>query len=66
MTASNHRNLVAKHSGKFNKSKVYKDRKKAQKRGYEKHRYLTSIGKGEGKETSASCERFDTGVFSLA
>jgi hypothetical protein len=31
------RNPVAKHSRTFNKSKVYKDRKKAVKQGYNKH-----------------------------
>jgi len=66
MTASHHRNLVAKHSGKFNKSKVYKDRKKAYKRGYEKHRYQTSVSQGEREKTPASCQRLDTGCFPLA
>lgn len=55
MTSLNHRNLVAKHSGKFNKSKVYKDRKKEQKRGYKKHRDFSAISKGKGAETTASC-----------
>lgn len=31
------RNPVAKHSRTFNKSKVYMDRKKSVKRGYNKH-----------------------------
>lgn len=32
------RNLVAKHARKFNKAAVHTDRKKAMKRGYEKHK----------------------------
>jgi len=32
------KNPVAKFSRKFNKAKVYKDRKKAGKRGYVKHK----------------------------
>ena len=31
-------NLVAKHCRTFNKSAVFKDRKKASKRGYKKHK----------------------------
>jgi len=31
------RNPVAKHSRKFNKAQVMRDRKKAAKRGYRKH-----------------------------
>jgi hypothetical protein len=31
-------NLVAKHARKFNKSHVHRDRKKAMKRGYRKHK----------------------------
>ena len=33
-------NLVAKHCRTFNKSAVFKDRKKAYKRGYKKHKHL--------------------------
>lgn len=32
------RNLVAKHSRQFNKAHVMRDRKKADKRGYTKHK----------------------------
>lgn len=32
------RNLVAKHARKFNKAAKHKDRKKAVKRGYVKHK----------------------------
>ena len=32
------RNLVAKHSRKFNKAHVMRDRKKDEKRGYRKHK----------------------------
>ena len=32
------RNPVARHSRKFNKANVMRDRKKAAKRGYRKHR----------------------------
>lgn len=31
-------NLVAKHARKYNKAKVYTDRKKAKKAGYTKHK----------------------------
>lgn len=31
-------NIVAKHSRQFNKAHVFKDRKKASKRGYRKHK----------------------------
>lgn len=31
-------NLVAKHARKFNKAAVYRDKKKATKRGYTKHK----------------------------
>lgn len=31
-------NLVAKHARTFNKAAVHKDRKKAQKKGYRKHK----------------------------
>ena len=31
-------NLVAKHSGKFNKARTFIDRKKADKKGYKKHK----------------------------
>lgn len=31
-------NLVAKHARKYNKAATMRDRKKAQKRGYTKHR----------------------------
>lgn len=31
-------NLVAKHARAFNKAAVHKDRKKAQKKGYRKHK----------------------------
>lgn len=36
------RNLVHKHHAKFNQAKVYKDRKKEDKRGYEKHKHTVS------------------------
>lgn len=32
------RNLTAKHAGKFNKAAIHKDRKKASKRGEQKHK----------------------------
>ena len=32
------RNLVAKYTRKFNKAKKFKDRKKARKKGYRKHK----------------------------
>lgn len=32
------RNVVAKHARRFNKSAVHVDRKKAQKKGYRKHK----------------------------
>lgn len=66
MTVSNHRNLVAKHSGKFNKSKVYKDRKKEQKRGYEKHRDQTSVSQGKRKTIATDCPGYDSECFPLA
>jgi hypothetical protein len=31
-------NLVAKHSGKYCKAKTFADRKKATKKGYQKHK----------------------------
>ena len=34
----NANNLVAKHAASFNKAAVFKDRKKAAKKGYTKHK----------------------------
>ena len=33
-------NLVAKHARKYNKSVIFKDRKKDSKRGYNKHKVV--------------------------
>lgn len=48
MTHLPRRNLVAKHSGKFNKTKVFKDRKKEAKKGYKKHRHPSTVSESEG------------------
>ena len=40
------RNPVAKHSRRFNKASLQRDRKKDAKRGYQKHRPPSSPGHG--------------------
>ena len=45
-------NLVAKHARKFNKAHVHIDRKKAEKKGYRKHK------KGERNAPLYFCLRF--------
>ena len=46
--SSRRRNYVHKYHDKFNKAAVFKDRKKEDKRGYEKHRYKSSECESEG------------------